>query len=186
MKLYRGVKSIPKFFVPKLQEEYGLLKDAIKDFADLRSLPAAKIQQYVLLRQIRGEQHFTDQKMIALGYAGEDGYILEIDIDHETATDHYSGEEIVGATEKGQLVSSNFVFDGYELYELVSTGKVDVYPAKESVDEVTKELTEEGSKDHLRDTIYNHDQLSSDDAEAIGRLRDGRVDEPPTFGGPEK
>jgi hypothetical protein len=121
MKLYRGYKTEPRFLTKDLEYE---LRD-LQALFDEDELPKGSIGRFKELRQISQDQFFSDDRQTASDSAGENGFLMEIDVDDRTTFDHYRGDQAM-APKREMRCSSNFFSFGSELARNLKNWKITV------------------------------------------------------------
>lgn len=123
MKLFRGYQEEPRFLDPGQEKEYDDLEAKIRGLRKEKSTSLEVLDamgedmiRLIELRQIAGDQFFTDDEQIAKEFAGDNGFVVSIDPDEDEVKKHYAGEQVTSPAGKARYVS-NFRFSGKELME---------------------------------------------------------------------
>lgn len=132
------------------------------------------MNRLVELRQIAGEQFFTDSEEVAREFAGPEGFVIVVDVPSEIASEHHKGEQIMSPGEQF-VVNSNFVFSASELIEHSDDWDLDTIDIASEREEQNREKAKAENKGETRQlldhTIREEKDLSEADKEAVKQLR---------------
>lgn len=155
MKLYRGVKTFPKLYTPEVKAhhqviDYELEKMEAEGAGMIDLLRHAARKNLTAFMQLANSQFYTDQYEIAKDFAGENGYIMSIDVPLGLAMDHYKGEQRVKST---AMPCSNFVFSGEELEKNTDQWKLEVEDLNSTIKSTRYHIAAIYYKDKLANNI---------------------------------
>ncbi len=130
MKLYRGFKQRPKFYLSQSETELEILEQRSEILSKTTGLfeyfrAFKELPRLNELRRIAQPQYFTDQEQIARDFAGEKGFVLVIEIDETEALRHHRGQQHM-APNKHPILADNYLFSAKELADLAKSGLVEL------------------------------------------------------------
>jgi hypothetical protein len=182
MKLYRGYKTTPKMFIPKLAEELeelnrkaeGIKTSDLVEF--IKQMGAEAVARRAELQQIAGKKFFTDDEANARDFAGENGFVMTLEIPDEIAQKHYEGEQVMSAGDTPRY-GSNFVFTGRELQDHLDEWKFDVVNLEEERASAEREKTERVSegKTPIDKTVYGNADLDPESLKHLNEFREKMI-----------
>ena len=168
MKLYRGYKEKPKLLIPKLKEELERLRQENDKHVHLpiqehlRNMGKEKMLRKYELEKIAGSQFFTDDEQAAREFAGDQGFVIVLDVPDLVAMDHFAGSQTMAPAGIVRYVT-NFVFSGDELYgnpewkmDLIEVGmekKNDNREIVEKLRDAEKRINEHGKNGELKNGV---------------------------------
>ena len=174
MKLYRGYKKRPYIYTEKLQKEFLELEEKLREGPEKEILTATlhrmgidAMDRHFDLRKIGGPQFFTNMESLARDFAGQDGFVMIIDVPDEVADEHYQGEEVMHPGAE-MVFNSNYVFMGEEIAEHLADWNVDLIEMERESHEVQAEASPHRDPNQ---TIRGNEDLTESDHEAINQFR---------------